>query len=496
MNILRNNSIGAVAVRLQSLAIIGANTQTDVYKDTNIGRSAANVCVLTNVGRGGICFFNLCRKNYICTKAKRKMLEAIRIQNFRSIKDVTLNLQQINLLIGANNSGKSNFLKALEFFGEFIFTDKKPDRKTFGNICFNKVTVGKVKNPTSITLFAYGATYRLELYGFDSSNNLTYCELYFRSDTYNMGIEIKDAKYYLDFNNVSGVAVNVFGNDFVKESIGNSGFVSKDELESKFLLHKLSTNSRLNIGAHNGLIFANGLLGGFTDHGFVVLLNLVKIYKPNPETFSKPASLQATPQVNSDGSNIVPFLFNLGQNHKKVYARLEKDLALCVGDLVGISTPVDPENPTQLKIKFFDKNDQEYWADEVSGGVLYFLALLCIIHQPNPPQLLLLEEPEKGIHPVRIQEVMNFIFKLAEQKNIQIILTSHSPLLLEEFKDLPESVFIFDKENGATSIKNLKTDVIDVENEDRSKKGLPEADYTSSLMSHWTVGLIGGVPKP
>lgn len=43
------------------------------------------------------------------------MLQKISIQNFKSLKMVTLELQKVNLLIGANNSGKSNFLKALEF---------------------------------------------------------------------------------------------------------------------------------------------------------------------------------------------------------------------------------------------------------------------------------------------------------------------------------------------------------------------------------------------
>ena len=44
-----------------------------------------------------------------------KMLQKVSIQNFKSLKDVTLELQKVNLLIGPNNSGKSNFLKALEF---------------------------------------------------------------------------------------------------------------------------------------------------------------------------------------------------------------------------------------------------------------------------------------------------------------------------------------------------------------------------------------------
>ena len=56
---------------------------------------------------------------------KCEMLEQVRIQNFKSLKDVTLDLQKVNLLIGPNNSGKSNFLKALEFFAKSLLPPYK-----------------------------------------------------------------------------------------------------------------------------------------------------------------------------------------------------------------------------------------------------------------------------------------------------------------------------------------------------------------------------------
>ena len=83
----------------------------------------------------------------------------------------------------------------------------------------------------------------------------------------------------------------------------------------------------------------------------------------------------------------------------------------------------------------------------------------------------MLEEPERGIHPRRIKEVIGFIKQLAYEKEIQVILTTHSPLVLEEFAETPESVFIFDKnEEGATSIKNLQKDVISLKMQNEPKK--------------------------
>ena len=51
---------------------------------------------------------------------------------------------------------------------------------------------------------------------------------------------------------------------------------------------------------------------------------------------------------------------------------------------------------------------------------------------------------------------MNFIRRLVAEKDIQVIMTTHSPLLLDEFAESPESVFVFDKdEEGATFVENL-----------------------------------------
>ncbi|MEM6698775.1 MAG: ATP-binding protein, partial [Bacteroidota bacterium] len=150
---------------------------------------------------------------------------------------------------------------------------------------------------------------------------------------------------------------------------------------------------------------------------------------------------------------------------------------------------------TFKRIGVLDKYGQKYWADELSDGTLYFLALLATIHQPNPPKLLLLEEPENGIHPRRIKEVVDFIFELAESKGVQVIMTTHSTVLIDQFEDLPENIFVFDKNTTYTTIKNLQSDIIAEDKQQSEKLNLPQLDLSGSLGDHWASGLIGGVPK-
>ncbi|GAB3644006.1 hypothetical protein GCM10027423_46430 [Spirosoma arcticum] len=222
------------------------------------------------------------------------------------------------------------------------------------------------------------------------------------------------------------------------------------------------------------------------------------IHRPDPNRFIKPTNFSAdTIGLIGDCSNLIQFLFYLNTNYKRAYLQIESDLAKCVGDIISLSTPpVKVGNESKLGLKFFGKNDEDFWAEDVSEGVLYFLALLTIVNQPNPPKLLMLEEPEKGIHPRRIYEVIQFILRLVEEKDIQVIMTTHSPVVLDMFADMPESVFIFDKdEEGATHVKNLQRDVIEPDTEKSKEFGMEPPHYTDALGDSWTIGFLGGVPK-
>ena len=90
---------------------------------------------------------------------------------------------------------------------------------------------------------------------------------------------------------------------------------------------------------------------------------------------------------------------------------------------------------------------------------------------------------------------MDFIFRLAEEKDIQIILTTHNEHVLDDFATRPESVFVFDKdEEGATYVRNLQKDIIEPTNQRNQELGLDPIDLTTNLSENWLHGLLGGVP--
>lgn len=367
------------------------------------------------------------------------MLKRVSIQNFKSLKDVTLDLQKVNLLIGPNNSGKTNFLKALEYF-EF-------EGKSQGNIAdFEAISYKHQQVP-----IMYAFTFKHDADGYMARNYKNV-----KNDLYN-------------YTHKSEIVSND-GDIYVKNSI-DDWFIDEDG-------NRLDEN----------------VFGGYRRE-FANYLN-TKIFRPDPSKLIHTAKLSgANVELASDGSNIIPFYFSIFNNYEENSAKIQADLSRCVPEIARFRTPpVEGEN--MLGLKFFDKHEASYWANEVSEGVLYFLILLCIVHQPNPPKLLLLEEPERGIHPRRIWEVMKLIFQLAEEKEIQIIMTTHNEHVINAFASIPESVFVFDKDEdiGETKVRNLQRDIIEPTDKKSEELGLEKIDLTSNLGESWLYGLIGGVP--
>lgn len=422
------------------------------------------------------------------------MIKQVRIQNFKSLKDVVIDIEDVNLFIGPNNSGKSNVFKAISYFSDVFNSNQFSN---LSDISFQKNAITD-SLPVSFAI----------IFDFENKYWLYKLELYDSPIKSFIELSASFEKEKIQINEINLFEFDFFENklsEYVIQS-NNKNFKNKNfkkEYDSSFntAFLKYKINNKTEILQSQ---YSIGNSDNFVSHAFYNIIeeffSSTIIYKPDISMIQLPnkSNRETLPLdfLEEDCDNLADFLFNFSQNHKKRFDEFLNDFKTCVSDFTDISTPYDPtdKNKSSLKIKFFDKFDNGYWIDEVSDGVIYFLALLAIIHQPNPPRLLLLEEPETGIHPRRIKEIADYIFKLSEEKGIQVIMTSHSPLLLEKFNSIPQNVFVFDKENASTIIKNLKKDIIEINNENLKKVGLDEINYTSSLGEYWLDGFIGGIP--
>jgi predicted ATPase len=89
----------------------------------------------------------------------------------------------------------------------------------------------------------------------------------------------------------------------------------------------------------------------------------------------------------------------------------------------------------------------------MSDGTIRWLALLCVLLNPDPPPLVCIEEPELGLHPDMIHELAKLLVDASTR--MQLIITTHSDRLIEEFSETPEVVVVCEKENGSSTLRRL-----------------------------------------
>lgn len=114
----------------------------------------------------------------------------------------------------------------------------------------------------------------------------------------------------------------------------------------------------------------------------------------------------------------------------------------------------------------------------MSDGTIRWLALLAILLNPDPPPLVCIEEPELGLHPDMIHELAELLIDASSR--MQLIITTHSDRLVEEFSEMPEAVVVCEKENGTSTLRRLNA------------KQLSEWLKDYSLGQLWTKGELGG----
>jgi predicted ATPase len=117
-------------------------------------------------------------------------------------------------------------------------------------------------------------------------------------------------------------------------------------------------------------------------------------------------------------------------------------------------------------------------ASRVSDGTLRWLALLIILLNPEPAPVTCIEEPELGLHPDILPTLAELLREASERT--QLIVTTHSPTLVDNFSDEPESICVCEKEDASTVIRRLS----------RKELSVWLKDY--SLGSLWASGEIGG----
>ena len=169
------------------------------------------------------------------------------------------------------------------------------------------------------------------------------------------------------------------------------------------------------------------------------------------------ASAQDIPQLAWDGSNVAAvYDFMLRNYYKEHFEPINQMLRKLIPgfESILIATP----EPAERELYLLLEGGLRLPAREASTGVRLMLTFAALVHHPTPPRVVLLEEPEAGVHPRRLEEIVNLLKDLTKGRYgawpTQVIMTTHSPHLLSCIEPDEAQVLVFQRQlDGERTVK-------------------------------------------
>jgi len=203
-----------------------------------------------------------------------------------------------------------------------------------------------------------------------------------------------------------------------------------------------------------------------------------------------PSLLKDGGELASNGGNIAAVLASRRETHPAEFARLNAELMRVLPEYDELDLAVRPDQTVELRLRLLD-GGEVIAAENLSQGTLYTLAMLTLAFDPAPPAIVCIEEVDRGVHPRSLREIRDTLYRLSypdetgvQRKAVQVIATTHSPYLLDLFRDHPEEVVIAEKQGSAAYFTRLD-----------QRADLAGMLSSGSLGDLWFSGVIGGVPE-
>lgn len=368
-------------------------------------------------------------------------LDWISVAGFKSISSLErLQLRPINIVIGPNGAGKSNFIAVFSFL--------------------QAIEQGR-------------------LYEYVRTNGGAEELLHFgRKNTERIKIKLSFR------NEVNGYSLilQADSEDNLFPLIEEASFWNKSSYPRPY-----SESLRAMSGGREAGI-SNPTLKASTGGWVRTRLNKWRVYHVHDTSASSPMRRTAKVEDNDflrpDGSNLAAFLYRLQETeqYRGAYQLIRRTIQQIAPFFEDFLLRPDPLAPETIRLAWRHKNSDKFFgASAFSDGTLRFVALATLLLQPVElrPSVVLVDEPELGLHPAAITLLAALIQQASHET--QVIVSTQSGLLLDYFE--PEDVLVAERVSGATTFRRLAS----------AELGSWLEDY--SLGQLWEKNELGGRPK-
>lgn len=192
----------------------------------------------------------------------------------------------------------------------------------------------------------------------------------------------------------------------------------------------------------------------------------------------RPRALNDNEAFRSNAENLAPFLYRIQRTHPASYSRIRDVVRLAAPFFDDFSLRPIPTSSDMIQLEWRQRDsDYPFRALQLSDGTLRFMCLATALLQPMPPPTILFDEPELGLHPYALTLLGN----LLKQASMQVIVSTQSAPLLNEFE--PEDVIVVERTNGESTFRRL----------DSAHLSEWLEEYT--LGELWQKNVLGGRPQ-
>jgi predicted ATPase len=391
-------------------------------------------------------------------------------KNYKNLQlDPSVNLNNLNIFIGSNGSGKSNFISCLKFLKDCLIAIPDENRgvssfeDAISKLGGDKILDVNVESPAKVSI----------AYCFSQIN---------QTGNLQKDSAILDFKLYIDRQKVRASISEeyLYGGEDLQETCSRQPFyyykLHPRELGQGVLsvytspgqevthfgtLDKISTNSfgLLTIPT----LLENSQLPPENTPIYKIRRELIEFISKwqfyNANNMNLNSIRTAEPKIggsdiylSASGDNLPLVLENLSQN-----IDFEDSLDEAMKSILPKTRRIKPVRSGRLSLTvqwFFEGIKEAFYLNEMSDGTVRMLCWATILHSPLLPSLIVIEEPELGLHVSWMPILAEWIKKAATKT--QIIITTHSPDLLDHFTDCLENVLCFYSEKRTHfSVKSL-----------------------------------------
>jgi predicted ATPase len=168
----------------------------------------------------------------------------------------------------------------------------------------------------------------------------------------------------------------------------------------------------------------------------------------------QPSITRMEKRVNADGQNLISVLHTLYTGDRDFKNEVNDAMRAAFGaDFEELVFPPASDQRIQLRIRWRSLR-REQSAAELSDGTLRFLFLLTVLATPDPAPVIAIDEPETGLHPSMLPIIAEYAVEAS--KRAQVILTTHSPQLLDAFSETRPQTTVVYREEGETHLRVLE----------------------------------------